>query len=82
MAGLSLESDEQGEIRVIFPATGLKLNESGVDVANLLRHEGQPNLRVGSPVKLDSLESDTALIFALVNGVRLRVFIETDNYFL
>lgn len=82
MAGVVVQSDEQGKPRVIFPPMGLKLNESGVDVANLLRYEGQAELRSGTPAQFSSIESGEALVFALVNGVKLRVFIEIDDYFL
>lgn len=81
-AGLVLEADGDGKIRVIFPACGLRLNNKGVEVANLLRHENQLELMSGTPANFDSLESLEAIVLALVNGVRFRAEIEFDNYFL
>jgi hypothetical protein len=80
--GLYIGLDEQGELCVYGPETGLRLNETGTILANILRIGELVEVHVGTPVQITKIQSDEELVLGLVNGLRMSVNILSDDYFL
>jgi hypothetical protein len=79
--GVIIVADENGTLLAYGPDRGLKLNQAGVLIANILRLGAMLELNAGTPARVVQIGDESTLKIRLVNGVEMKIDIVEDNYF-